>query len=217
MSFFTRVANTHWPVTLREDEIHGPPYGSLIMRPLKTSDRTQWYAARTMNQDWLAPWEASTPQVPGQKPAKALTFAQYVRSQDRAARTGDSLSFVLIVDGILAGQLSVASITYGSLRGASIGYWVSRDVAGRGVAPTAVALAVDYCFEQLHLHRIEINIRPENHASLRVVEKLGLRDEGLRKNYLHIQGQWADHRTFAVTSTEVPRGLLRRWRDQTEQ
>lgn len=214
MRFLTKAQNRLWPVTLREDEIHGPPYGSLVMRPLRTSDRTAWYAVRTVNQDWLAPWEASTPQVPNQKPANALTFAQYVRSQDRSARAGESLSFVLIVDGVLAGQLSVAAITYGSLRSASIGYWVSRDVAGRGVAPTAVALAVDYCFEQLHLHRIEINIRPENHASLRVVEKLGLRDEGLRENYLHIQGQWADHRTFAITAPEVSHGLLRRWRTQ---
>ena len=60
--------------------------------------------------------------------------------------------------------------------------------------------------------RVEVNIRPENGPSLRVVEKLGLRDEGLRKRYLHIRGSWADHRTFALTVEEVPDGLLGRWR-----
>jgi len=44
-----------------------------------------------------------------------------------------------------------------------------------------------------------------------VVEKLGLRDEGVRERFLHIQGQWRDHRTFAVTREEVPEGLLARW------
>ena len=43
------------------------------------------------------------------------------------------------------------------------------------------------------LHRIEINIRPENGPSIRVVEKLGFRYEGLRERYLHIDGDWRDH------------------------
>ncbi|MCL2464192.1 MAG: GNAT family N-acetyltransferase, partial [Micrococcales bacterium] len=68
------------------------------------------------------------------------------------------------------------------------------------------------CFFTLGLHRIEVNIRPENAASLRVAAKLALRDEGVRERYLHIAGQWADHRTFAVTAEEVPDGLLGRWR-----
>jgi ribosomal-protein-alanine N-acetyltransferase len=115
-------------------------------------------------------------------------------------------------EGALVGQLTVSGITYGSLCSASIGYWVSRHVAGRGITPTAVALAVDHCFGALGLHRVEINIRPENGPSLRVVQKLGFRDEGVRERYLHIQGVWRDHRTFALTAEEVPGGLLARWR-----
>jgi ribosomal-protein-alanine N-acetyltransferase len=94
----------------------------------------------------------------------------------------------------------------------SAGYWVSRDVAGRGVIPTALALAVDHCFFTVGLHRIEVNIRPENQASLRVVEKLGFRQEGIRERFLHIDGDWRDHLSFALTADEVPDGLMRRWR-----
>jgi ribosomal-protein-alanine N-acetyltransferase len=83
--------------------------------------------------------------------------------------------------------------------------------------PTAVALAVDHCFLVLRLHRVEVNIRPENTASLRVVEKLGFRDEGLRRRYLHIDGAWRDHRSFALTAEEVPGGLLSRWRSRQQQ
>jgi ribosomal-protein-alanine N-acetyltransferase len=114
-------------------------------------------------------------------------------------------------DGELAGQLTVGGITYGSLCSAHIGYWVDSRVAGRGVMPTAVALAVDHCFRVLGLHRIEVNIRPENTASLRVVEKLGFREEGLRRSFLHISGAWRDHRSFALTVEDVPEGLLNRW------
>ena len=77
-------------------------------------------------------------------------------------------------------------------------------------------MATDYCFVVLGLHRIEINIRPENAPSLRVVSKLGFRDEGVRERYLHIQGGWRDHRTFALTTEEVPEGLLARWQRMRE-
>ena len=113
--------------------------------------------------------------------------------------------------GDLAGQLTVSGITWGSARMGSAGYWVSRDVAG-GVIPTALALAVDHCFFTVGLHRIEVNIRPENQASLRVVEKLGFRQEGIRERFLHIDGDWRDHLSFALTADEVPDGLMRRWR-----
>ena len=81
---------------------------------------------------------------------------------------------------------------------ATLGYWVDQARAGQGIAPTAVAMATDHCFRTLGLHRMEINIRPENGPSLRVVEKLGFRDEGYRPRFLHINGEWADHRTFAL-------------------
>lgn len=135
-----------------------------------------------------------------------------VRSLLRQARQGTLLPFVVTYDDELVGQLTVGGVTYGSLCSAHIGYWIDRRVAGRGIMPTAVALAVDHCFRTLGLHRAEINIRPENTASLRVVEKLGLREEGLRVRYLHIAGAWRDHRSFAVTAEEVPEGLLARWR-----
>jgi len=144
------------------------------------------------------------------------TFSGYVRSLARQAREGQTLPFAIEYRGELVGQLTVATITRGSLCSASIGYWVSEHVAGRGIAPTAVALAVDHCLGPVGLHRVEIAIRPENTASLRVVAKLGLREEGLRERYLHIQGEWRDHRTFAVTAEEVPQGLLARWRATRE-
>jgi ribosomal-protein-alanine N-acetyltransferase len=78
-------------------------------------------------------------------------------------------------------------------------------------------MATDHCFRVLGLHRMEINIRPENAPSLRVVEKLGFRPECLRPRYLHINGAWADHRSFALTAEEVPGGLLDRWLREGDQ
>ncbi|MEG3614375.1 GNAT family protein [Isoptericola haloaureus] len=192
-----------WPVTLREDTSSG----AVVLRPLRRRDGTAWMELRRSNADWLDRWEATTP---GERPS-ASSFGEYVRALSAQARAGTSLPFVVDLDGALAGQLTVSSIQYGSLCSGSVGYWIAREHAGQGVIPTAVAMATDYCFQVVGLHRVEINIRPENTASLRVVEKLGFRDEGVRERYLHIQGDWRDHRTFALTTEDVPGGLLARW------
>jgi ribosomal-protein-alanine N-acetyltransferase len=90
---------------------------------------------------------------------------------------------------------------------------VAERFAGKNVTPTAVALATDHCLFSLGLHRMEICIRPENAPSLRVVEKLGYRYEGLRRRFIHINGDWRDHFCFALTVEELPTGVLRRWKD----
>jgi len=190
-----------WPVVLRE--------GDVVLRPLRRHDASAWLALRARNAAWLDPWEATSPERPSGPPP---SFARFVRTLSAQARAGTALPFAMAYRGELVGQLTVSTIVRGSLCSASIGYWISEHVAGRGITPTAVALAVDHCLGPVGLHRVEIAIRPENTASLRVVAKLGLREEGLRERYLHIQGRWRDHRTFAVTADEVPDGLLSRWR-----
>jgi ribosomal-protein-alanine N-acetyltransferase len=76
--------------------------------------------------------------------------------------------------------------------------------------PRAVAMVADHCFGAGRLHRLEVCIRPENSNSLRVVEKLKLREVGFAPRYLHIDGEWRDHRIYAVTAEECPGGLLAR-------
>lgn len=205
---------SHWPVTLREDAWEEPPFGTLILRPLKRSDADAWTRVRRENREWLAPWDATLPLVAGEPRPAGTTYSQYISALGRAARSGEGYMFAMFLDGEFCGQISLGSISMGSLRSGVIGYWVSRSVAGRGVAPTAVAMVLDYAFQVLRLHRVEINIRPENGPSLRVVEKLGIRYEGLRKGYLHINGEWADHRSFAITQEEVGDGIMARWRSR---
>ena len=178
------------------------------LRPARHRDAAAWREVRARNLDWLAPWEATRPE--GEGPVGG--FGAMVRFLRAEARAGRLLPWLITYDGHLAGQLTVGTVVLGSLRSAQLGYWVDRAVAGRGIVPTAVALAVDHCFFVVGLHRIEINVRPENAASLRVVEKLGFRDEGVRERLLHIDGAWRDHRSFALTAEEVPEGLLARWR-----
>jgi ribosomal-protein-alanine N-acetyltransferase len=183
-------------------------HGPVSLRPIRMSDGRAWRSTRAHNARWLARWEATRPPGDLQHP---VTFRQMVRDLRRTAREGRGLPLALLIDGAFAGQLTVNNIVGGSARFASIGYWIDQRHAGHGYMPTAVALAVDHCWFTMGLHRIEIAIRPENAASLRVVEKLGFQEYGYAPRYLHIDGEWRDHRLFALTTEEVPGGLLRRF------
>lgn len=193
------------PAVLRHDP--------LTVRPLVRADRRAWEEQRAANADWLTPWDATNPE-PGSGPR---SFAQMVRWQQRAARHGVSYTWAMALDGDRPGQdrliglVSLGGVQAGSVRSGAIGYWIDRRQAGRGLTPTAVALVADWAFRGLGLHRVEINIRPENEPSLRVPQKLGFRCEGLRERYLHVAGDWCDHLSFALTAEEAPEGVLARW------
>lgn len=188
-----------WPAWLTSDEV--------TVRPIGYRDARAWRDARRRNAAWLRPWDATVP--PGAA-ARPTTFRSLVWRLHKQARAGTTYPFVIEVDGRFAGQITVNNIVRGSAQFASIGYWLDREFAGRGVMPRAVALVIDHCFTTAGLHRIEVAIRPENSNSLRVVEKLGLREVGYAPKFLHIDGDWRDHRVYAVTKEECPEGLLAR-------
>ena len=188
-----------WPVTLQ--------HGDITLRPLRYRDARAWRAVRRRNATWLQQWDATVPPGGTERPA---SFRGLVARLQSNARQGLGMPFAVDVEGRFAGQVTVNNIVRGSAQFASIGYWLDRDVAGRGIMPTAVALVVDHCFRSAGLHRIEVAIRPENSNSLRVVEKLGIREVGYAPRYLHIDGAWRDHRIFAVTVEEVPGGIRAR-------
>lgn len=186
-----------WPVVLQND--------NLVLRPLKLRDKKEWTKLRQRNQNWFQQWEST---VPDEFSDGKASFYQIVKNLRVEAKAQRSLPFVMEIDKKIAGQITVANINYGSTRSAYIGYWIAEEFAGKGYTPLAVAMAIDHCFQILNLHRLEITIRPENLKSLRVVEKLGLRSEGLRPKYLHIDGDWRDHLVFAINKDEYNESLV---------
>ncbi|PPH25008.1 GNAT family N-acetyltransferase [Rathayibacter toxicus] len=182
--------------------------GRVSLRPLRVRDARSLERELIANRCWLRPWEASDPAGDA-----VFDIRASIRALQHNARMGGGVPFLIDWDGQLAGQLNISNIGYGSLSSASLGYWIAERFAGRNIIPIAVALATDFAFFDRGLHRIEICIRPENHPSLRVVEKLGFRYEGLRRRFIHINGDWRDHFCFALVAEEVPRGVLRRYRD----
>lgn len=180
-------------------------HGEVGVRIVERRDAKALQRLLDEDRDWLVPWEATFPGSRRRPEARWL-----IKGLLQQFRAETALPFVIEFQGKVVGQINVANILHGSVSSGTIGYWVSKSVAGRGVTPTAVAIVGDYFFKALGMHRIEIDIRPENHASLRVVEKLGFRQEGVKQRFIHIDGGWRDHVVFALTSEEVFDGLLKR-------
>jgi ribosomal-protein-alanine N-acetyltransferase len=179
------------------------------LRPLRLRDAGRWSQLRLRNEAWLAPWEPSSPYPWAQRHTRSAyrSMVTVLRGQ---ARAGMALPFGILYDDVLVGQLTVSNIVRGVLRSGHAGYWIGEEHAGRGVTTTALALVVDHCFGPVGLHRVQADIRPENLASRRVVDKLGFRQEAYYLRYLDIDGAYRDHLGFAVTAEDVPGGLVRR-------
>jgi ribosomal-protein-alanine N-acetyltransferase len=195
-----------WPVSLQD--------GRVGLRPLRVRDAAAWSEVRIRNEQWLSPWEGrpeSQPPATWTDRHSPVVFTAMLRNIRKESRAGRILPLAVTYDGRLAGQVTASNVVRGAFDSASVGYWVDGAVAGRGVLPTALAMLIDHCFQTVGLHRVEANIRPENAASRRVVEKLGFREEALHLRYLFIDGAWRDHLSFAVTREDVPEGMLRRW------
>lgn len=183
-----------WPAT--------PSAGPVLLRPPRLRDARSWSEVRLRNEQWLEQWEPSSP-LPWDERNSMVAWPPLHSALRAAARRGTMLPFMVCYGGRLVGQLNISNVVHGALRSCTVGYWVDGAMAGLGITPTALALAIDHCFVAVGLHRVEVDIRPENHASLRVVEKLGLRREAYYERYLDIGGAWRDHVAFAITTEEL--------------
>ncbi len=173
----------------------------VTLRPLELSDFAAWSKVRNENQAWLTKWEPLQNHS-ADPAADKSAFALRCSSRDRDIQFGVGYGFGLFVNGVLAGEINLNSVQRGPFQSGQVGYWIAEGFAGNGYVPEGLVLLMQYAFEDLELHRLEIAIVPRNDASLRVVEKLGLRNEGLAKKFLEINGVWEDHIRFAWTSED---------------
>ena len=189
-----------WPASLGALRVRA---GVVALRPVRLRDGPAWSAIRIRDERHLAPWEPTTPGGWAQRHSAGEWPARWLLLR-AAGRRGSALPFAMTVDGRLAGHVMVGNVVREPLLSGYVGYWCDAGLACRGVTTAAVALVVDHCFGPVGLHRLEATVRPENAASLRVLEKLGFREEGLFRRYLDVDGAWRDHLCYALTVEDLP-------------
>ena len=178
------------------------PGKRVVLRPLIPSDWDAWREVRIRCRDWLVKWE---PRAASGHPDPTQDRRAYVArcsAREREREMGSGFGFGIFVEGRFCGEINLNSIQRGPFQNAYIGYWMDEAMAGLSYTPESVVVLMQFAFEELGLHRVQISIIPRNAASRRVVEKLRLRDEGVALRYLEINGTWEDHIRFAMTAEE---------------
>ncbi|MGH8998666.1 MAG: GNAT family N-acetyltransferase [Acidimicrobiia bacterium] len=175
----------------------------VTLRSLEPADGDAWREIRVRNRDWLEPWEPlpepGSPDLIRDPSAFRSRCASAARQRhlDAAHPLG-----IFLHDGTLIGEMNLSGIQRGPFQSAHVGYWVDQLHAGQGLVPEALVLMLGFAFESVGLRRVEVAVVPRNSASRRVVEKLGLREEGVSRDFLQIRGTWEDHVRFGITATE---------------
>lgn len=178
-------------------------YGRRVMlRPLVAGDWVRWRDVRARNEEWLTPWEPLRPAHLLDATRDRDAFASRCSAKERERQMGAGFGFGLFVAGELSGEINLNGVVRGAQQTGTIGYWIDRDKAGHRYVAEGVAVVLRFAFEVLRLHRIEICIVPRNRNSLRVMEVLGIRQEGIARGFLEINGTWEDHVRHGITAEE---------------
>lgn len=155
------------------------------------------------NREHLKTWE----------PARSQAFytleyqIQDLVDQTKAFRKGEEYRFWLMEKTSpheIIGSVVLSGIMRGNYKSCFMGYKMDVDHTGQGLITEACNKVLAFAFDEdgVDMHRVEINVVPNNHASIRVAHKLGFVEEGFSKAYLNIDSQWKDHLRFAKTREE---------------
>lgn len=122
-------------------------------------------------------------------------------AQDRSPRHHFELAVIERESGAFAGtaglRLDVADARIGKLW-----YLLRRESWGKGIAVEACRALADFGFRELGLHRLWVDVDPENAASQRVAEKLGMRVEGRFVEDTFLKGEWRSTVILAILARE---------------
>ena len=165
-----------------------------IRRPA-AGDRAEFIAVYQANRRFLQRW---WPRQPDGRPEAGPAVCDRLLRQNRSSRHRKYL-ICLKSTGQIIGSVSLNGLSPHPFLSTTMGYWISKDFARRGLTTEAVNLVVEHAFRSLKLHRVEANIMPNNTASLALIRKCGFRFEGLAKRYLQIDGKWRDHEHWGMT------------------
>ena len=166
----------------------------VYLRAPVMTDHAEWASLREQSRDFLTPWEPIWPTDDLSRAAFRRRLKRYAEDQ----RTDQAYAFLVFrnEDHGLLGGLTLANLRRGVAQAGSIGYWIGEPYARQGYMSAALRVVVPFAFESLRLHRLEAACIPSNAASVRLLEKCGFTREGYAREYLCINGVWADHLLF---------------------
>lgn len=143
------------------------------------------------NREHLAPWEP----LRDEEYFQLAAVAQRLRDMAGKVVAGEARHWLLFDrdEQRVLGACNFTNIVRGAFQACHLGFALAREAQGRGLMHEALQATISHAFEELQLHRIMANYRPENLRSAQLLARLGFEQEGRARAYLKINGEWADH------------------------
>jgi RimJ/RimL family protein N-acetyltransferase len=170
----------------------------LTIRPATADDVEATWQIRRLPE--VSHWITSAP-------ADRASYAEHFVDAGRLAKT-----LVIELDGEVVGDLMLAiEDAWGQTEvverarsvQAELGWVLAPGHAGQGYATEAVRELVRVCFEELGLRRVLAQCFADNHASWRLMERIGMRREMYTvRESLHRSGEWLDGMMWALLADE---------------
>jgi ribosomal-protein-alanine N-acetyltransferase len=152
------------------------------------SDEAEFLAANAASRDFHRPWSYN--------PLTPEAYRAYLKQLGGERKIG---YFAWARDGgALVGWINLSEIVRGNFQNAYLGYNGYAPSAGQGYMTEALRLVLREAFVTHKLHRVEVNIQPENAPSIALVKRCGFEREGFSPRYLKIGGRWRDHERYAL-------------------
>jgi [ribosomal protein S5]-alanine N-acetyltransferase len=175
----------------------GPPVDGCVgarvyLRFPESADRAEFIALMRASRSFHRPWATA--------PTDDEAFDAYLADSRRP--DFQAMLACRREDRAILGFFNLSHITRGSLQSAYLGYAIASAYAHQGYMREGLELVLREAFLNLHLHRIEANIQPGNHASIALARGAGFAREGFSPRYLKIGGRWRDHERWAILAED---------------
>jgi ribosomal-protein-serine acetyltransferase len=118
-----------------------------------------------------------------------VTFAEnFVQGTMARNQSGTEYAFIIFFDELPVGRIGLYKVDHLNKSG-EIGYWLITAAQSKGIIQKTTKALINYGFDHLDLHRLEIRCATENYKSQAIPEKLGFTKEGIIRD-----GEWLGDR-----------------------
>ena len=169
--------------------LHITPY--LQLHPARMLDAREMYSLIDKNRTYLRRW------LPFIDVTTAVADSEsYLSSVEEQAERNPV--FVIRFYGKLVGLVGFKDTDYDNLR-TEIGYWLAENFQHKGIMTSCVRTLVDFAFNDMGMHRIQIRVAEGNTASRRIPLRLGFQKEGVERDGEMLEpGRFVNLETFSL-------------------
>jgi len=163
---------------------------------LDLSDVDELFALTDRSRDTLREWLPFVDNVRSVKDTE-----HFVRNAMQQYVDNNGIQAGIYYEGKLAGVIGYHQVNW-QHKWTSIGYWLGNDFVGKGLVTNSMKAFIDFAFDYLKLHRIEVRVAVGNIRSRTIPKVLGFNEEGRLRDAEWLYDHYVDQVVYGLTATE---------------